>query len=89
MEVRKLWLEYITYSTTSILCRVTNVFFRDEYQEESGNLAHIHGLVALYDEDMSNEEFRVFVSGLQKSAVCDLFPASEIERYKDEGLFDN
>ena len=65
MEVRKLWLECITYSTSSILGRVTHSFFCDEYQEDSANLPHIHGLVALHKEDMDNEEFWKFLSGLQ------------------------
>ena len=38
---------------------------------------------------MDNEQFRKFVSGLQKSAVCDLFDSSQIERYKEEGLFEH
>ena len=89
MEVRKLWLDYISYSTSSILRKTTHVFFRDEYQEESGNLAHIHGLIALSRDDMNNEEFQTFVEGLTKSAVCDLFPTSEIDRYVEEGLFES
>ena len=89
MEVRKLWLEYITFSTSSILKKVTNSFFRDEYQEESGNLAHIHGLISLDRRDLSNEEFREFVTGLQKSAVCDLFDTKKVDDFIAQGLFEN
>ena len=66
-----------------------SLIFRDEYQEDSANLPHIHGLVALHKEDMDNEQLRIFLSGLQKSAVCDLFDSSQIERYKEEGLFEH
>jgi len=60
MEVRKLWLEYITYSHTSILREAGHVFFRDEYQSKdlgAGNLSHIHGMVAIKQKDMDNEAF--------------------------------
>ena len=87
MEVRKLWLEYITFSTASILGKVAHVFFRDEYQEKSGNLSHIHGLVALDQGDMENEEFKEFIYNLQKCSVGDLFPADEIDKYIEDGLF--
>ena len=70
MEVRKLRLEYIPYSTSSILGRVTHSIFRDKYQEDSANLPHVHGLVALHKEDMDNEQFRKFVSGLKKGCFA-------------------
>ena len=38
LEVRKLILQFITYSSTFLLKRAVEVFFRDEYQEKSGNL---------------------------------------------------
>ena len=91
MEVRKLWLEYITYSTTSILKGTTHVFFRDEYQEKSGNLPHIHGLVALTKRDLENKEFLEFICELQKCAVCDLFStdSEDMEKYIEDGLFES
>ena len=89
MEVRKLWLEYITYSTTSVIGKVAHVFFRDEYQEKSANLPHIHGLVALSKEDLKKEGMKELIYDLQKSAVCDLYPSTEIQRYIDEGLFES
>ena len=89
MEVRKLWLEYITFSTTSVLGGVRHVFFRDEYQEESGNLPHIHGLVALMKRDMENAEFRELICELQKCSVGELFDTSKMQEYIDMGIFEN
>ena len=86
LEVRKLLLEFVIRSTSSILGRVVPAFFRDEFQEESGNLSHIHGLIGLHKGDMNDEEFKNFVCSLQRSAVCDLISSSEIKRYIDEGL---
>ncbi|KAL7538852.1 hypothetical protein ACHAXR_012264, partial [Thalassiosira sp. AJA248-18] len=63
--------------------------WKDEYQEKSGNLPHIHGLVALLKEDLDDEEMKRFICSLQKCAVCDLFPTDEIEKYVEEGLFES
>ena len=87
LEVRKLILQFITYSSTFLLKRAVEVFFRDEYQEKSGNLCHIHGLIALCRDDLENEEFQQLVCDLQKNAVCDLFDPADIEEYMNEGLF--
>ena len=65
------------------------MFFRDEFQEQSGNLSHIHGLIALHKGNMNNKEFRELVCSLQRNAVCDLFLTDEIQGYMDEGLFKN
>ncbi len=87
LEVRKLWIQFIIYSTTTILGRVAHAFFRDEYQESSGNLSHIHGLLGLHRGEMDKKEFREFVCSLQRNSVCDLVSTSEINDFIAEGLF--
>ena len=86
LEVRKLWLQFIIYSSTTKLGRVLNAFFRDEYQECSGNLCHIHGLLGLLKGDMENEEFLKLVCELQANYVIDILPPSEIEDFISKGL---
>ena len=86
MEVRKLLLEFIMTSSSTILGKVLPAFFRDEYQDDSGNLSHIHGLFGLLREDMDNSEFTEFVCSLQRSAVCDLITGDEIPSYIEQGL---
>lgn len=86
LEVRKFWLQFIIFSTTTMLKKVTHAFFRDEYQECSGNLSHIHGLVALDQGAMDDEAFREFVCSLQKNCVADIIKGDEIENYIDSGL---
>ena len=48
IEVHKLWLEDIIYNTSCEVGKVCPAFFCDEYQENSGNLAHMHGLFGVY-----------------------------------------
>ena len=86
LEVRKLWLQFIIYSTTTKLGRVSHAFFRDEYQECVGNLSHIHGLLGLYSGDMKDEDFVKFVCELQANCVADIIPPSEFEDYTRQGL---
>ena len=85
-EVRKFWLEYITFNTSSVLKHVLHAFWRDEYQEKCGNLPYIHGLVALFKEDIQNPLFKEMIMDLQKCSVLDLCPVKEAEEMIGEGL---
>ena len=87
LEVRKFWLQFIIYSTSTRLGRVTHAFFRDEYQDCSGNLSHIHGLVGLFRGDMDDEEFSKFVCSLQANSVGDIVRGNEVQDFVDKGLF--
>lgn len=84
--VRKRWLEYITHSTSSAIGKPFHVFWRDEYQDKCGNLPHIHGLAALYKEDMENEKFSAAIYDLQRCSVLDLCSASEAEKMIGNGI---
>ena len=64
-----------------------HAFFRDEYQESSGNLSHVHGLVGLDHTDMNNKEFLQFVCSLQKNCVADIVTAEEVKEFINNGLF--
>ena len=79
LEVRKLWLNFIMYSTSTMLNKPKISFFRDKYQPECGNLSHIHGLLALQRGDMENTEFVRFVCSLQKNSVMDLVSSKEVD----------
>ena len=57
MEVHKLWLENIIYNILHEVGRVRLAFFHDEYQESSGNLAHMHGLFGVYRDEVSDDEY--------------------------------
>ena len=89
LEVRKLWLEFIIFSTTTKLGRtfeVSHAFFRDEYQDSSANLCHIHGLFGLFKNDMDDETFKEFLCDLQANSVGDIIASDDIQEYVDKGL---
>jgi hypothetical protein len=86
-KVRKIFLIYLTFSKTSVFRRVKKSFWRDEYQDCSGNLCHIHGLVALDKEDLSDEEFLEFVCNLQNCNLAKIFETNNLQKYVDLGVF--
>ena len=86
-EVRRIFLRYLMFSKTSVFCRVKKSFWRDEYQDCSGNLCHIHGLVAFDKEDLSDKEFLEFVCNLQKCNLAKIFETNNLQKYVDLGVF--
>jgi hypothetical protein len=88
-EVKEIWINFIMETTSTLLNKVTHAFFRDEYQEDSGNLPHIHGLVKLERGDLDNKEFFDFLGQLQKNSVGEIIPTTEIESFMKKGLLKN
>lgn len=87
LETRKLLIEFVVQSARTVLGKdCIEAFFRDEYQEDSANVCHLHGLMSMDKEDMSNEDFQEFVCSLQRNAVCDLVLSDEVGEYIEEGL---
>lgn len=87
LETRRLLLDFVIKSAKNILGRETiDAFFRDEYQESTANVCHIHGLIALSKADLSNDEFKEFVCNLQRNAICDLIISDEIDEFIEEGI---
>ena len=88
LETRQFLLDLIIHGSRNILGRPTiDALFRDEYQESSANVCHIHGLASLCKKDLDNEQFKEFVCSLQRNAVCDLVLNTEVDDYVREGLF--
>ncbi len=77
-QVRRIFLKYLTYSKTSILRKVRHAFLRNEYQDDVENLPHIHGMIALDKDTMSNKEVIDFVCGLIRSNDASLFSTKEL-----------
>ena len=86
-QVRRIFLKYLTYSKTSVLRKVRHAFWRDEYQDDVGNLPHIHGMIALDKDTMSDKEVIDFVCGLIRSNVASLFSTKELNHYVELGIF--
>ena len=81
LEVRAIWIDFIINSTSTLLNTVTTGFFRDEYQEISGNLYHLNALVGLSRGAMENKEFVEFIGLLQKNCICDIVRGDEIDEF--------
>ena len=86
LEVRSMWIDFIMNTTSTLLRKVIVGFFRDEYQESSGNLSHIHALVGLCRGAMDNDEFVEFVCMLQKNCIADIVPGNKIHQFMEKGL---
>ncbi len=86
-QVRRIFLKYLTYSKTLALCKVRHTFWRDEYQDDVGNLPHIHGIIALDKDRMLDKEVINFVCGLIRSNVASLFSTKELDHYVELDIF--
>lgn len=86
LEVQRIWIELIMRCTSSMLPRAKYSLFRKEYQEDSGNLSHLHALLSFDRGARTNEEFMNFISELQKNSVVDLMDPDLIEGFKQDGL---
>ena len=87
LEVKALWIDFILNSTSTYLRKVAHGFFRDEYQESSGNLCHIHALIALEKSDVTdNKEFFEFICQLHKNNVASIVRGDEIDKYVMKGI---
>jgi hypothetical protein len=73
LEVRAIWIDFIMNSVSTLLGSVVVGFFRDKYQESTGNLSHIHALVGLDRGVMNNEEF------VKKNCVGDIIPGHKFK----------
>ena len=71
MQVRKVLRKYICESEERPLGKVNLFFGRDEYQEEKGNLFHVHWLVATED-DYSTEDGRDKLEKLIRGFTAEL-----------------
>ncbi len=86
-EVIRIFLRYLTFSKTSVFLSVKKAFWRDKYQDTSSNLCHIHGLVALDKQDLSDQDFLEFICNLQKCNLGELFETNNLQQYVDLDVF--
>ena len=79
-EVSKLFLYFITKSTTSPHKNVKAVFYRRKYQWNSGNISHAHIILAVDFKKLSEEE-SVFVKRLGQGSVFDVIRSDKIDYF--------
>ena len=56
MEVRKLFLNYLLHGSSSPLKSVGDLFARDEFQSDKGNLPHIHAVCSNEWNKLTSEQ---------------------------------
>ena len=86
LEVQTIWIEFIMRTTNSMLPKAQYALFRKEYQEDSGNLSHLHALLSFDRGAYSNEDFMMFLSDLQKNSVVDLMDPQLRDEFIKSGL---
>ena len=85
-EVTKLFINYIHKSPTSPFCNVGSIFARCEYQKEVGNLHHVH-LILQVMYDMMTEEQKRFVNDLVRASILDVVRPNEVEKMMEDGVY--
>jgi hypothetical protein len=85
-EVTKLFINYIRKSPSSPFCKVGSIFARCEYQKDVGNLHHIH-LILQVEYDLLTEEQIDFVNNLVRASVLDVVRPHEVSKLIEEGVF--
>ena len=86
MEIRKLFLKYLCENPTCPFSSVSSMFARDKYQGDTGNLSHIHLMLALKFEVMSRS-LQNKVNDLVRASICDIVRPDEVQQFINNGIF--
>ena len=87
-EVSQLFLQYLTESEHSPWKKVAAMFARREYQSESGNVAHSHIILAVDEDQLSDEELE-FVNNLAVGSIFDVVKCDDVEDYIKRGIIEH
>ena len=85
-EVSKLFVDNIHKSPLSPFKRVGGIFIRYEYQNDVGNLSHIHLILQVKWNELNDEE-KEFVKGLIRASNNEIVRPEEVEPLIEEGVF--
>jgi len=85
METKILFIKYLLHSKSSCLKSVSNIFARDEYQKDAGNLPHIHAMISIDWKEL-NQEQKSFVEDLVSASVCDIVPTKDVASLIEKGI---
>ena len=86
MEVRELFLDYLLQSKSSPLHNVSDLFARDEYQSDSGNLPHIHSMCKIDWDKLTNAQ-KSELDDLVRASIIDIIRYDEIDAMIEKGIF--
>ena len=85
-EVSKLFITYLQKSPTSPYVNVRSIFACQEYQKLRGNLHHIHLMLEVDNNNLSEEQ-KKFVNDLCRCSIFDIVRVNEIEKLINDGTF--
>ena len=88
METRSILMLYIAKSPENPLGHVIKMFWRDEFQDNVGNLPHVHALLCL-KETMDTNEGREFLQNLIRASIGDIVREDEVDEYVQEGILES
>ena len=85
-EVSKLFIDYLRNSPSSPFCKVGAIFVRYEYQKDAGNLSHIHLILHVIWESLSDTE-KEFDRDLIRASGGEIVRFDEVQSMIDEGIY--
>ena len=85
-EVSKLFVDYLRHSPSSPYQNVNSIFVRYEYQEEKGNLSHIHLILEVKWDELTPSQ-KEFLEDLIRCSALEVVRSDEIQHLIDEGIF--
>ena len=86
METRKFLIDYLRGSPSSPYYSVDAIFMRDEYQEFSGNLPHIHLMLSMKLK-YKTEDQKERIDNVIRASVGNIVKSEEVDEYIKEGIF--
>jgi hypothetical protein len=81
-ETTELYMKYICHSPEKPLGKVTNAWYRHEYQECAGNLSHLHFLLWI---DRSEEDITTTLERI-RGGVLDFITPEELDSFVADGM---
>ena len=86
--IADLWMRYIVYSKEEPLHKIDWAWWRKEFQDEAGNLSHIHALLKT-KHDITTDSGRNIVLEKIRGSLQDLVHYQDLIEMKNEGLIDS
>ena len=85
-EICILFINYLQRSSSSPFRNILSIFSRNEYQDDVGNLSHIHLILQIYWSVMTSDN-KKFVKDLMRASTYDIVKPDEVQNMIDHGIF--
>ena len=85
MEVRKMFIAYLSISEDSPYHPSDAIFSRDEYQSDVGNLPHMHMLISIKKESLTQSQMER-LQDLVRASVGDILRPNEVQDLVHSGV---